>query len=90
MTRLTITDLQFGQCRFPVTPDSAPKHFFCGEPTEHEKSPYCSTHAALCFDRRAEAVKTAARQRAAVARAAKQAQAGCLPFGRRPSTAPKF
>lgn len=88
MTGIKITDLQPGQCRFPVTPDSAPKHFFCGEPVEYPKCPYCPTHAERCFDRRADEVKRAHAQRAAVARAAAKAAREALEG--RPSARPKF
>lgn len=88
MSRLAITDLRLNQCRYPVTPDNAPRHFFCGEPVEHEKSPYCPEHAARCFDRRADVVKKAAAERAAVARAAKTR--GLAPNMRPAMRTPKF
>ena len=44
--------LRRGQCRFAVTPHSAPSHLFCAEPVEAEGAVYCACHAAICYDRR--------------------------------------
>ncbi|MGX5776979.1 hypothetical protein [Methylorubrum zatmanii] len=60
--------LRRGQCRFAITPHSAPSHLFCAEPAEHEKSSYCARHAAICFDRRSEERRRADAERAAIAR----------------------
>jgi hypothetical protein len=74
MSDLTITDLGPGQCRFPVTPFDAPKHFFCGEPVEYEKCPYCAVHAARCFDRRTAEKKRDDAMRLQLAREARTAE----------------
>lgn len=57
--------LRRGQCRFAVTPHSAPSHLFCAEPVEHEKSSYCAHHAEICFDRRSAEQRRADAERAA-------------------------
>ncbi|TFZ55567.1 hypothetical protein E4V01_21840 [Methylorubrum sp. Q1] len=62
--------LRRGQCRFAVTPHSAPSHLFCAEPVEHEKSSYCAHHAEICFDRRSAEQRRADAERAAIAREA--------------------
>lgn len=61
--------LRRGQCRFAVTPHSAPSHLFCSEPVEHEKSPYCAHHAEICFDRRSAEQRRADHERMENARA---------------------
>lgn len=90
MKRLTITDLRMDQCRFPITPDDAPRHFFCGERVMEPGCPYCAEHAARCFDGRPEERRAAHAARMALARAARKSAAGSVPFDRRPSASPKF
>lgn len=68
-----LTDLRIGQCRFPVTPHHAPSHLFCADPVEAPGATYCPVHAAMCFDRRTPQERRADYDRAARARAGKEA-----------------
>lgn len=92
MTGLAIYDLRFNQCRYPVTPNDARRHLFCGEPVEYEGCPYCPTHAEICFDRRTEEQKRRAAEEAErrFNGIAKKARDAALPPSARPSRAPKF
>lgn len=60
--------LRRGECRFAVTPHSAPSHLFCAEPVEKEGAVYCAHHAEICFDRRSAEQRQADAERAAIAR----------------------
>lgn len=60
--------LRRGECRFAVTPHSAPSHLFCAEPVEAEGAVYCACHAALCYDRRPAEKRRADAERMALAR----------------------
>lgn len=73
-----ITALRRGQCRFAITPDNAPSHLFCAEPVEHEKSPYCARHAAICFDRRSAEARRLQGEHMAMMRERRRAAIGAL------------
>jgi hypothetical protein len=57
--------LRRGECRFAITPHSAPSHLFCAESVEKEGAVYCACHAALCYDRRPAEKRRADAERAA-------------------------
>lgn len=60
---LSITELRYGQCKYPVSDEIPPqkalsndmpfaRHLFCGDPVvdpNDVKCVYCATHHALCF-----------------------------------------
>jgi hypothetical protein len=50
-----ITQLEFGECRFPSTGDSG-NYMFCAAPVRDHGCSYCIEHALLCLvmPRRAE------------------------------------
>lgn len=70
---VVLTELRIGQCRFLVTPHFASSHLFCAAAVEAPGATYCPEHAAICFDRRTPQERRADHDRAARARAAKEA-----------------
>ncbi len=65
---LTLLELQFGQCRFPVNEESP--FLFCGHPQACDSS-YCGFHHRLTHNQATEAQREAGRQNAAIARRTK-------------------
>lgn len=44
-----LTDLQSGQCKYPVSQDEHGDHLFCAEAVRDIGCSYCAAHAALCY-----------------------------------------